>query len=124
MICYKIFDVHIGLNGETSPKTLFHGNKGSRVLQLSTDLHAEKKMVRKGKKVYESGWHCYPSLLEVRKWTKLATNIDNRVVCKVYVSKHRMKNSCPVPTILADVMYISGTWWNDRKPLNEFVPKT
>ena len=118
MIAYKIF-----CDGEL-PRTLFHGHNGSRTLPLNTWLKANKKMVKNGSGVekYESAFHAYSSLEDVKYWlTKLAKNIDNRVICKVNAVKYTWRLSGKTCVLLCDYVLIDSDDWAMRVPARVFL---
>lgn len=120
MKAYKIFDLHIGSEGE-SPKTLFHGVQGSRHLPLGRWIIAEQKWVTDGSRQtpYLSGFHAYPSLDAVMQWLKGAKNLDNRVVVEVEIKQLRKKPKAVRPTILAGKMRITRQAWEARQAVRK-----
>lgn len=121
MKAYKIFDLHTDTDGKETPKTLFHGVQGSRLLPLGEWIIAEQKMVTDGSRqsLYLSGFHAYPSLAAVKQWLKSAKKLENRVIVKVQIEGLRDKPNAVRPTILADRMKISSQAWKARRPARD-----
>lgn len=116
MQAYKIFDLGYK-NGKPIPKTLFHGNNGSRSLPVNQWIIANRKLVTDGssQNPYLSGFHAYPSLDAVKRWLRGAKNLDDRVVVKVHVKGLRDKTHAVRKTILANKLKITAQAWARRK---------
>ncbi len=114
---YKIFDVYTDKNGNAVPKTLFHGIRGSRIVQTNEWIDAEHKSVidGSGQERYISGFHAYSTIDDVKKWLRGAKNLDNRVVVKVHIAGMRSKPRAVRSTVLADRMKVTGQAWAKRK---------
>lgn len=117
MMAYKIFDLHNG-----SPKTLFHGVKGSRLLPVNVWVEAEEKWCIDGSRQtkYLSGFHAYRTKEDVKNWIRRAKNLINRVVVQVEIEELRLKPNAVRPTILAKRMFISKKNWEERIPAIKF----
>ena len=65
-------------------KSLFHGNRGTRVLKINEWMEAEMKQVRDGtsKIVYISGWHIAPSYEECKRYLKFFKNTAQKAIVK------------------------------------------
>lgn len=122
MEAYKIFDLEKRGN-LWYPKTLFHGVRGSRLLPLDEWIEAEIKWGTDGSRQtpYQTGFHAYYTLDDVKKWVQGATNLDNRAAVKVVVEGCREKPKAIRPTILADRLIILRKHWRKRIPIINMV---
>lgn len=77
---YKIVD----RDAKGNIKSLFHGNRGTRILKIGEWMEAEIKPVKDGtsKTTYLSGWHIAPSLEECKKYLKYFKNIEPKAIVK------------------------------------------
>lgn len=107
---WRLFEV----TPDSGPKTLFHGYKGSRTLQLDTPLLAKQGLVSNpGKKHYRfrAGWHVTLSENDAIKYlTRFSNNRDLRV-CKVLVKDIRPKPRSNAPVYLAKHMMVKTKDW-------------
>jgi hypothetical protein len=89
-------------------KTLFHGIRGSRVVEPGHWIHAEHKRVSDGTSNhrYLSGFHILPTLEECIKYARKFKHLGHRVIMLVHYRGKRLKHHSLSPVILADSMLL------------------
>ena len=107
---WKIVEARETFPGITELRTLFHGNKGSRLLKTKTWVHAAEKIVHDGNNgtPYTSGWHVIPTREEAYEYLdkfKKARR-DRLIVVRVWVKEVHKKEHSPSPIYLARWIYI------------------
>jgi len=111
-------------NGQ--PKTLYHAHGDSMILPLDTWLQSKPKIVHNpgkvhtGAKGFRAGFHVFPTLEDLVKYSK---NMDGSyAVVEVVVSgKIRPKPRSRSTVLLAEHMMITKGCWDLRLPLAAFV---
>ena len=117
---YRLFHDH---NGQ--PKTLYHTHKGSSILPLDAWLHSTPKTVfnpgkrTTGGKGFKAGFHVFPTVNELIKYSK--TMDDAYAVVAVMVrGSIRPKPRSRSTVQLAEDMMIPSIEWGNRIPLECF----
>ena len=102
---YKIVEKH-----QDGLRTLFHGNKGSRILKTNIWLEANIKMVIDGSdgKKYLSGWHVLKSenATEIFLQKMFRVKKDRRIIPILVRGVLRPKSHSRHEVYLADEMFI------------------
>lgn len=77
---YKIVD----RDDKGNIKSLFHGNRGTRILKMDEWMEAEMKQVKDGtsKTTYISGWHIAPSYEECKRYLQYFKNTAQKAIVK------------------------------------------
>ena len=102
--CYRIVEV---INDEYH--TLFHGNHGSRKLEVGKWLVADKKTVKDGSCAiqYESGFHVLKSKEQTEEFLQKMFRVPkDRIVIQVFAKRLHPKSHSRHEVYLADEMLI------------------
>jgi hypothetical protein len=103
---YKIMDC-----SSKGPKTLFHGNNGSKIIPMKEWVKASRyKLVTdgSGKTQYMSGWHVMESLEEAEEYlgTKFK-NLSNKIIVECYIAENiRPKTHSRANVWLSQMIYL------------------
>jgi len=108
------------------PKTLYHAHGSSMILPLDTWLQSHPKIVHNpgkvhtGAKGFRAGFHVFPTLADLVKYSK---NMDSSyVVVETVVSgKIRPKPRSRSTVLLAEYMMVPNGCWDLRLPLAAFL---
>ena len=119
MEVWKIVDIQDDptKKNKGKPLTLFHGNKGTKVIPLDEVLLADRRVVSDGSsaRVYESGFHVLKTLTEAVMYLERFKNLARKRLVKAWVpnySTFRPKDNSLA--WLVGVMVISSGEWEKR----------
>ncbi len=110
---YKIFE-----SRGNAVTFLYHRCNGNRQIPLGQWVTAERKWVKEGSNPYYwSGFHIYPDLEAVAKWTHRVRRFENRF-CVAVLAREVTKKPTRGEAYLAQQLCLTPDDWANRIPLS------
>ena len=120
--CYKIMDYE----HRKGPKTLFHGNMGSRIVLMHQWHSCNERMVRDGtsKTWYLSGWHSFRSFEEAKEYLKAFKNLEDKIIVRCHILGNiRPKAHSRANVLLSQMILLDKVVWFYDKKWNYLLEK-